>query len=405
MSHRPPPSRYRDPFTATPTRDLRRFAWLFVDGDPTPLPGQGALLGRLMWEGDALADAWIAHARGLEAGVARRLVDRAIREGIDAVEDAPEPLRALFAQVEQVPVWLDRGMLALAHQTYRRGAMLGELVLTQVSLMGGYRHEGPVRPLVMTGRLDRGAERRTAETAQFIHDVTALGALERGGAGYEAAVRVRLLHARVRRHLSAHRDWDHAAWGLPICQTDMVGTNLLFSAAYLWSMKVLGMRYSAREARSVIHLWRYVGLLMGVRPELLPADEQEAARLSWLIGVIQSPAPPEVSRVLGEALHGVPMARAREGVLGVTAARAEQHLRAGVSRFFFGHEACDALGLPRTPMTYAPLAMIPVVRALEVARGAVPGGTRLAAAAGAAWERWRVGRMMQKREALYSADG
>ena len=395
-----PPGRYRDPETATATADLKRFAWLFIEGDPTPLPGQGERLARGMWEGDPLADAWVEHASGLGPGEGRRWVERATREGIGALPDAPAPLRALFEQIEEVPLWLDRGMLDLAHRTIRRGALLGELVLNQVSLMGGYRYEGPIRPLLMTGRLGRGAERRTAETAQFVTEVTSHRAMARGGVGYEAAIQVRLLHARVRRHLTGHPDWDEAAWGSPISQTDMVGTNLLFSITYLATTRTLGIRYTDREARSVIHLWRYIGLLMGIEPELLPADEQEAARLAWLMGLVQSQAPVEAARPLGQALYEVPMQRAG-GAVERAAARVEQRFRAGVSRFFLGDETGDRLGLPRTAMKFAPLAMIPIVSACEAARVVVPGGTQVAVKVGEAWLRRRMARMLRGRSTEY----
>ncbi|MEL6180087.1 MAG: hypothetical protein AAFS10_14100, partial [Myxococcota bacterium] len=160
-----PPTRYRDPLTAQPTPDLKRFALFFIEGDPTPLPGQGERLAQEMWNGDPAADAWIAHAQTLKPGDARRMVDTAIADGLEAVPDAPESLRDLFAQLEAVPLWLDGELLALAHRTTRRGGPLVDLVLSQVSLMGGYRYEGPIRPLLMTGRLGRGAERRIAQGA------------------------------------------------------------------------------------------------------------------------------------------------------------------------------------------------------------------------------------------------
>ena len=46
-----------------------------------------------MWRGDPLADAVVADGA--------RLVRRAIAEGVEAVADAPEPLVALFAELDR----------------------------------------------------------------------------------------------------------------------------------------------------------------------------------------------------------------------------------------------------------------------------------------------------------------
>src|SRR5437868_2582350 len=56
---------------------------------------------------DALAE-WMQEQPG-----ARALFERAVAHGIDAVADAPEPLRAFFRDVDAVPPWLDRDAVRL----------------------------------------------------------------------------------------------------------------------------------------------------------------------------------------------------------------------------------------------------------------------------------------------------
>ena len=130
-----------------------------------------------------------------------RCVDEAIKLGIDHVSNPPEPLKALFNQIEAEPLWLDQKQLKLASRTFLRSAMLGNWVLIQVALMGGYRYEGIIQPLLMSGRLTEYASKRMAETTIFVNEVTRTESLRRGAAGYEAALRVRLLHAHIRWHL------------------------------------------------------------------------------------------------------------------------------------------------------------------------------------------------------------
>ena len=60
-------------------------------------------------------------------------------------------------------------------------------------------HDG-VQVLALTAQLETDTKRRILESAQFVLDVTAPGALEPGRPGYETVRLVRLMHAGV-RHL------------------------------------------------------------------------------------------------------------------------------------------------------------------------------------------------------------
>src|ERR1700681_1243566 len=56
---------------------------------------------------DPLADAAVDVIDALPPGEGWRIVQHAAAHGIGAAPDAPEALRALFAQIEQTPVWTD----------------------------------------------------------------------------------------------------------------------------------------------------------------------------------------------------------------------------------------------------------------------------------------------------------
>jgi hypothetical protein len=62
----------------------------------------------------------------------------------------------------------------------QRSGMLGEYVLSCVSLMGGYRSAAANKPIAFTGQLEYMAPRRLAETAKFGFDVTRTGAMAVG---------------------------------------------------------------------------------------------------------------------------------------------------------------------------------------------------------------------------------
>ncbi|NKZ68488.1 DUF2236 domain-containing protein [Rhodococcus hoagii] len=70
------------------------------------------------------------------------------------------------------------------------------------------------------------------------------------------------MHAFVGYHHEHETDWDSGARGLPVNQFDQAGTLGLFSITFLLHTRVLGVRYTRREADAVLHLWCYVGWLM-----------------------------------------------------------------------------------------------------------------------------------------------
>ena len=138
-------------------RGLRKvFRW-WLKSDPQPTPGQLAEIRRHMLMGDRLADDVVAMYAARPAGEGRRLLDQALERGVSSLDEVPPALAALFAQLDHEPVWLDRDKLNLACDVSRRVGMAGELVLRNLSLMGGYLGGAAAKPLVFTGQLDRMA--------------------------------------------------------------------------------------------------------------------------------------------------------------------------------------------------------------------------------------------------------
>lgn len=105
---------------------------------------------------------------------------------------------------------------------------------------------------------------------------------ERGGEGWQSAVRVRLLHTNVRRRvlklaekrqkdgLTAGKSlYDVEKNGVPINQEDLLGTLCAFSTAPLAMLQRIGVTPTAQERKDFIALWRHVGFYMGIEPALL----------------------------------------------------------------------------------------------------------------------------------------
>lgn len=92
-------------------------------------------------------------------------------------------------------------------------------------------------------------------------------AIRPGGQGWEAALRVRHLHARVRRSIlnSKTLDWDTTEFGIPINQEDMGATVLAFSVNVLVGIEFIGGKaLSEDDQHDYLALWRYLSWLLGV---------------------------------------------------------------------------------------------------------------------------------------------
>ena len=347
---------------------------LIYGTDPHPTAGQMAEIRHQMLAGDPLADAVVAMYGELPKGKGRQLLDQALEQGIDTIDNPPEALRNLFDQVDPEPIWLDHDKLNLGCDVSHRVGIAGELVLRNLSLMGGYTGAAAAKPLVFTAQLDQRTSRRLIETSKFWIDVTTRGGLSRQGDGFKSAVRVRLMHAQVRAMLRQSDKWD-MAWGEPLNQWVSMATILEFSSIFLSGLRAIGYLFTKKEREAVIHLWRYVGYLMGVDERLLPANEADSMHaLYHVIATICEPD--EDTRKLGQALADATWQFAEDDWFSQRLAKLEYTLRAGYSRYVLGNDAGDALGLPRTMAKYFWPAQIPLRVGSELMRMAIPGATR-----------------------------
>ncbi len=234
------------------------------------------LLVRALRMTDPLADAVVASFAELGAGRGRAMLEQALERGIESVPDAPPSLRALFEQIDSVPAWVDLERCDLGARVYRRVSFGGVLTLSAYSLMAGYHSAAAIKPLSFTGGLTERAPRRLAETGRYVVETSREGGLRRDGEGLRIAVRVRVMHAQVRRMLRASGRWDDQAWGAPINQADMAITAMEFSSMVLRGCRTLGYVFEPEESAAVMHLFRYAAYLMGVDAALLPLLETEA---------------------------------------------------------------------------------------------------------------------------------
>ncbi|WP_227983698.1 oxygenase MpaB family protein [Nocardia spumae] len=368
----------RHPDSPRKVPGLRPFAALLRIGPPSP--GQWDELGRALLVGDEPMDRlvdWMA-AEGTDR--TRPLFERILAEGLDAVPDAPEPLRAFFARYEAVPDWVDWDKIRRAEQVFRMGGTDGLYIARDVSLLGGYLASGFNKTLIRTGALEKGPAKRFAETLQWALDVTSDDGMRPLGLGYRSTLRVRLIHAFVRRHVAALPDWDVAEWGVPINQTDMAATLVGALIAPFIGAMPMGIVPRRADLDAGAHLTRYVGWLIGVEDEWLPDGFVDAVRILYhCMTAITNPdettpqlATPMADDPLGWHYRNLPALRGR-------IARA-QHL--SVASAFLGPAAMRQLGLPAYMPPWYPLLRIPVNLTRSGIALTVPGGAERAAARG-----------------------
>lgn len=333
-------------------------------------------LGPYLFQVDPIADAVVAAFAALPPGRGFALLDEALERGIDHVASAPEPLRALFAEIDRVPPWVDWDALDKGGELLMRAGVAGGMVLGARSIVLGYTSPGGNKPLVFSGRLKEQAARRLNETSRFVQAVCRPGGMKRHGDGFSITIKVRLMHAEVRRMILRSGRWDSDRWGAPINQHDMSATTLLFSLVVLDGLRQLGIHISPEEAESYMQLWRYVGWLIGCDRELTPAGELGAIQLAELISATQGP-PDEDSRALCQALLRAPFTTAKTPEE-QRRARLQNQLGEGLVRAFLGDEVASALGVPVTRWRFA----LPVFRRLneaaESVRARVPAAHRRA---------------------------
>lgn len=280
-------------------------------------------------EGDPVAERFVAETYHGELGArrARDLVEKAQRDGIDQVPDAPESMRALFEEFEQYPEWLNQDLVREGAAVWRRWAYaLG--ALGNAGTNDTYTEGWLAVPLSLSGGYaGKRALHRYLETSRWWIEVCRPGAiLTPGSAGRNISLHVRVMHVSVRDRVKKHPEWDADRWGLPISQSAMLLTLLGGSVAPAFGLFLLGHLTSPREMRAVLHFNRYCGHLVGVRCDgYFPETVADAWRILFMADAARSYDSGESGAELVESF--VPAFAPRPGLRGFERLRAEYHYR------------------------------------------------------------------------------
>jgi hypothetical protein len=222
--------------------------------------------------GDVVADPYAALAdtygvRGLAA-----MVKTACKDGIDAVPDAPDELRAFIGAMEATPAWVDLDLVEEGARFARIPAAFLSPFVTRGVFLATFLNTYSALPMALTGALSgRRAAHRINDTTSFFAVTTLPGALRRHGPGFEAAAMVRLMHSVVRCQAMARPErWDISVYGMPVPQIDQMPAGMV--AMYLLALRAQRRNrheFNERE-RAMLEFSRYRCFLLGLPEELLP---------------------------------------------------------------------------------------------------------------------------------------
>lgn len=329
-------------------------------------------IGESLTVGDGPMDALVEWMDEAGLGSTMCLYEQALQQGIGALPEAPRALRDFFAQVDALPAWVDPQRLEEGARACGLSGLTGMRVLRDLGLLAGYQASAINRTLVLTGALEKGPQRRIAETTKWWIDCTRPGGMARGAAGYRSTLHVRLVHALVRRQVSRRAEWDSGHYGLPVNQGDMQATYLAFSAIFLIGQRMLGVALSRREREAIVHLWRYIAWLMGVEERWLCASENDAIRALYHNLLSQAP-PDDSSRILGSALVDEPLQRHYANFAWLRG-RLNRAIHLSIAATFIDAHGRRALGLPSGSLPWYPLLSAPPRLLFHGLLRALPGG-------------------------------
>ncbi|KAM0430479.1 hypothetical protein ACHAPT_005826 [Fusarium lateritium] len=264
--------------------------------------------------------------------------------------DSDEVLGQLWEEVSTVPEWVDWEQIERGQRVvyqYSGQILLGLLYKSLLGGMGAYR---VVETLSRTGGFGvRVTRRRLLETLQhFMEVVEDIDAVKPGGKGFVSSVRVRLLHAAVRRRLMQLEQerpgyFDMDKWGVPINDLHSIGTISVYSVAIIYmALPRQGIYLTDQQITDYLALWRWVGYLLGTPVDWMATPAQAKVMMESVM--TSEMAPSANSRILA---NNILTAEAR-----IPPLHAPRELLAAQAYQLNGDDLAGALGIEKPRWRY-----------------------------------------------------
>ena len=210
------------------------------------------------------------------------------------------------------------------------------IMLACYSLPYCYAGADGAKVLAMSQRIETDTLKRLQETGEFLQIVTKEQNWKNGEA-VRKILKIRLMHAAIRFFTEHHGTWD-LAWGKPINQEDMAGTNGAFSYIVIRGMRKAGNAPKEADAEAYLHLWNVISVIMGVDKTLIPNNLREAFAMDKVIAKRQF-RPSKEGKALTKALLNTIESFVENPLL--------KTFPAAQMRYLMGDSVADILGIPK----------------------------------------------------------
>lgn len=262
---------------------------------------------------------------------------------------------SFISNAGKLPEWAEPALMRSGSAFFARHSEMIMSLLGLLSLPYCYTAANGAMVLYLTDLIRKQTTKRLFDTAIFIWEVMAPNAFEPKGRAYAEILKVRLVHAFVRHYISTSAKWDKA-WGFPINQEDMAGTNLSFSLIVIRGLRKLGYRVSKSDEKAFLHIWAVIGYLSGLEKALIPENFSQAELLDVRIK----------NRQFRGSAHGKELTLALIAhILAVNESNATADDIRGLMRYLLGEEIASQLAIQSPALPNYKLTLIRLFGAVK----------------------------------------
>jgi hypothetical protein len=198
-----------------------------------------------------------------------------------SIQNHPQVLQDFLNTNCSFPSFYNKKQIIRSTEFYSKFQDEIGLVLGLYSLPFCYLGADGAKVLYFSERIRNDTFKRLQETGNFLKAVMDFDNWKSDKI-FKICLKVRLLHAAIRYFTLKSGRWD-SAWGHPINQEDMVGTNLAFSIIVLWGLDKLGYSIDKSYEEAYINTWNVIGFLLGIESDLLPHSYQDTIKIGkWI---------------------------------------------------------------------------------------------------------------------------
>lgn len=233
------------------------------------------------WQGDELMDAVVLWMKDVGVSAGRRLLDAALDNGIDSLDDPPTPLVNLFSSLDNPPEWFDRDEWERGRQLWIDCSTAGKIGMVIEDFIGTFVGAEVSTATGVTGRFVNDFYVRNVETSKWFFDATKPEFIDRFSPEFKDTVRVRLMHAQVRLGLRRSLGDDHfETHGNPISTSTTMGAAVTFGLLPMLIDHNHGRSKTIRDMDLVMRYWSYIAYLFGAAPAIIPTTAADGILLA-----------------------------------------------------------------------------------------------------------------------------